>query len=326
MSLPPIIVHAAKSVWHWQWNQLMNGLAPSDKDGNYLRPISQKLNAIVPSKEDINQRSSEQLPRLIVGRSCPWAHRTWLVYKLRNLDNSLKLLIAKADHNEGLWKIDPSWMGCKSLIDIYKLCATPPHHRATVPALVDPGGSNNKRPQLLGNESAQLVEALNKWPSQNIVPNLYPKELEKEINEWQNLLQYSVNNGVYRCGFARNQAAYNNASDELFDALNKLDQHLSYKGPWICGDSLTIADIRLFPTLVRWEAIYSPLFGCSKEPLWAFPNLCNWRKRFFYLPEVAETCDINAWRNDYFGALFPLRPNNIIPNGPDLAKIINGET
>ena len=324
MSIPPIFVHAAKIGWQWQWNQLMNGLAPCDKNGNYSRPISQKQKAIVLSSKDLTNRASDQLPTLIIGRSCPWAHRTWLVYKMRKLENTMKLLLAKADHSKGLWKIEPSFMSCNSLIEIYKLCNSPPNHRATVPALIDPRRSNNQKPQLLGNESAQLVEVLNEWPTNNKAPNLEPEELQEEIEQWQNMIQFGVNDGVYRCGFARNQNAYNKASEELFKSLTKVEESLSEKGPWLCGSTLTLADIRLFPTLVRWEAIYQPLFGCSEQPLWLFPNLCNWRKRFFELEHVQDTCHVESWRNDYFGALFPLRPSSIIPNGPDIATIING--
>ena len=324
MGIPPLIVHAAKKSWHWQWNQLMNGLAPCDKNGNYCRPISQKLNAIVPLKKELINRSSEQLPRLVLGRSCPWAHRTWLVYQLRGLENTLKLLFANADHNKGQWNINPKWMGGKTLLEIYKLCETPPNLRATVPALIDPGKSSKEKPKILGNESAQLVVALNQWPTDHLSPNLVPETLQNEINKWQDLLQFSVNNGVYRCGFARTQAAYDKSSEELFHALNILEKHLSNEGPWICGEDLTIADIRLFPTLIRWEAVYEPLFGCSQKPLWLFPNICIWRKKFFEMKKVAETCDIDSWRNDYFGALFPLRPSNIIPHGENLKTIVNG--
>tara|TARA_Y100001968_G_scaffold67200_1_gene58046 strand:- start:23264 stop:24250 length:987 start_codon:yes stop_codon:yes gene_type:complete len=324
MPIPPIVVTTAKKSFHWQWNQLMNGLAPCDAHGNYLRPISQKLNAVVPEAQKILDRPKDLLPKLIIGRSCPWAHRTWLVFQLKNLNTCLDLLIAKPNPNKGLWEIEPEWMGSKYLIDLYRLCNTPPSHRATVPALIDPIGNINQTPKLLGNESAQLVEALNKWPSHNKKLNLNPKELKQKIKYFQDLLQESVNNGVYKCGFARNQNAYNEASMKLFNALSILEKDLEdRKSPWLCGEQLTIADIRLFPTLIRWETIYAPLFNCSAEAISDFPNICNWRKRFFNLPKVKETCDSKAWRNDYFGALFPLRPSNIIPKGPDISKIIN---
>ncbi len=324
MSIPPCVVATARLAWNWQWNQLMNGLAPCDKAGNYLRPKSEGISSELPSADEVQNRAYEQLPRLIIGRSCPWAHRTWLVYKLRGLEDTLQLIIVQADHKEGRWKLKPSWKDCDSLLSLYKLCGIDSKKRATVPVIIDPGPNKNDKPKMVGNESAKLVELLNCWPTKKDKSlNLIPPSLKGEIETWQNNLQNSVNDGVYRCGFARNQAAYEKASKELFHALSAVNKSLSKKGPWICGDQITIADIRLFPTIIRWELIYQPLFGCSQRPLWEFNYLWEWRQRFMNLPAVKETCDELAWRKDYFGALFPLRPSNIIPSAPSLNEIIN---
>ncbi len=323
MSIPPAIVSSARMGWKWQWNQLMNGLAPADKSGRFCRKPSQAKNAVLPNATDLLNRSPDKFPLLVIGRSCPWAHRTWLMYELRNLKSSLNLLIAQPEPKEGLWKIYPSWKGCESLLEIYNFCNSPPTHRATVPALFDPKQTSKIKPKLLGNESAQLVEILNEWPAQKQVPNFYPKELKKDIDNWQEIIQESINNGVYKCGFSRNQSAYNQASTELFHSLNVVEKSLSLKGPWLCGEKLTLADIRLFPTIIRWESVYSPLFGCTQESLSSFPALLNWRKQFFNIPKVSETCNATNWRNDYFGALFPLNPSNIIPKGPNVNEIVN---
>ena len=323
MSIPPFVVATARMGWHWQWNQLMNGLAPADAQGNYQRPNSEHQQATLPKKSELEKRTSDLLPRLLIGRSCPWAHRTWLVYQLRNLQESLNIQRVFADHSAGRWQLEEAWMGCKSLLAIYELCGSPPSHRATVPALIDPVKNHLGRPSIIGNESTQLIEVLNKWPTTNKELNLAPSDLEKEIKDWERMLQHSVNDGVYRCGFARNQTAYNKASKELFSSLENVDQSLSQKGPWLCGKTLTLADVRLFPTLIRWETVYMPLFGCSQRPLWSLKNIWSWRQRFMGLPSIADTCDASAWRNDYFGALFPLRPSNIVPAGPDLNQIVN---
>ncbi len=321
MPIPSAFVSTARIGWKWQWNQLMKGLAPADEAGNYIRQTSQCQQAVLPKESELLNRPKEKNPHLIIGRSCPWAHRTWLVHQLRGLDESLNLLIANADHKAGRWKIYPKWIGCNSLQEIYQKCRIPLTHRATVPAIVDPIVENY--PKLIGNESAQLVELLNQWPTNKSTLDLEPNGLKGEIDNWQELLQNSVNDGVYRCGFARNQSAYKQACNEMFEALKLVDHSLQKRRPWLCGESLTLADIRLFPTLIRWEIIYSPLFRCSKDPLWIFPNLWEWRQRFFALPKVAETCNPQAWLEDYFGALFPLNPSNIVPLCPDLVKMIN---
>ncbi len=325
MTISPAVVATARKGWRWQWNQLMNGLAPADTKGRYQRPPSQHQNAIVPSKNQLVDLSEAQLPRLIIGRSCPWAHRTWLVYELRNLHKNLVLLIAKANKKSGRWELEPAWLNCDSLLSLYQLCKTPPSYRATVPALVNPGAAKTCTPKLLGNESAQLVEVLNQWPTENGTNDLAPEKLQTEIDSWQELLQPKVNDGVYRCGFARTQSAYDQASHELFSALEEVELSLTKRGPWLCGRTLTLADIRLFPTLIRWEAVYMPLFRCSQRPLWTFPKIWQWRQNLLRIPNVSKTCDSSAWQADYFGALFPLNPSGIVPSGPDLSKIVNSK-
>ena len=296
----------------------MGGLGPADATGNYTRPSSDPLLPPALNPADLLQRSPAQRPLLVIGRSCPWAHRTWLVHQLRQLQGSITLLKATADHNAGRWALVPAWEGCDTLLALYSHCGAPPSYRATVPVLVDP-----QKRILLGNDSAPLVELLNRWPHQDAVVDLAPPKSADRIQAWQRLLQSAVNDGVYRCGFARNQAAYDRAETELFTALDAIEQSLVNDGPWLCGPSLTLADVRLFPTLIRWELVYAPLFGCSRRPLWHYPKIWDWRQRFYALPGVADTCDGNAWRHDYFGALFPLNPGGIVPAGPDLSTLVN---
>jgi len=243
--------------------------------------------------------------------------------KLRGLESTLEVMTAKADHEEGRWRLDPSWLGCSSLLELYRCCGAEPSLRATVPVLVDPGRDERHKPLLLGNDSTPLTLALNRWPAGPGAPNLAPAHLQQRIEAWQELLQPAVNDGVYRCGFARNQSAYNRASAAMADALQELERSLRQEGPWLCGATLTLADVRLFPTLIRWETVYAPLFGCSASPLWMLPELWKWRQRFLSLSGVEATCDAAAWRHDYFGALFPLNPGGIVPDGPKLSTLVN---
>ena len=317
MSIPPVVVTAARRGWRWQWQQLMGGLGPADAVGNYTRPNSDPLPPPSLNREELLQRNPAQRPLLVIGRSCPWAHRTWLMHQLRHLHDSVTVLMATADHNAGRWALTPAWEGCDTLLKLYRHCDAPPTYRATVPVLVDP-----KTRILLGNDSAPLVELLNRWPHRDSVVDLAPPESADRIEAWQALLQPAVNDGVYRCGFARNQAAYDRAENELFAALDAVEQSLTTNGPWLCGEQLTLADLRLFPTLIRWELVYAPLFGCSRRPLSHYPLLWDWRQSFYALPGVADTCDGNAWRHDYFGALFPLNPGGIVPAGPDLSTLV----
>nr|YP_002049312.1 hypothetical protein PCC_0684 [Paulinella chromatophora]ABH09257.1 hypothetical protein [Paulinella chromatophora]ACB43102.1 hypothetical protein PCC_0684 [Paulinella chromatophora] len=313
MTIPPYIVNSVRQACRWQWKQLMTGLGPADAYGNYCRPKSNFI--LVP---ELPKESAEVHQFvLIVGRSCPWAHRTWLVWSLRKLKEKIKLIIVVPDRKQGRWRFETPFQGLKSVSDLYKQCGAPPHQRATVPLLID-----QKKMTILCNESSQLVELLSNWPASSDSPELMPFRHHTSIDQWANILQYSVNDGVYRCGFARQQTAYNHAEEGLFSTLQKLEKTLRKGGPWICGNQLTLADVLLFPTLIRWEIVYAPLFGCSRQFLWQFPAIWNWRQRLFSLPGVAESCDGQAIVSDYFGSLFPLNPSGIIPASPCLTRLV----
>ena len=323
MSIPPIFVKTAREIWNCEWNILMNGLAPSDSKGNYKRPENIQQEICIPTKEDLEKRELDQMPYLIIGQSCPWAHRVWIMHEIKGLKNTINLIIAKVDTSSGRWIFEPNLKGCKTLQELYKRCNDYETKRATVPMLFDPGKDANSEFRLINNESADLVNILNKWPISNNNLDLNPKKYNEKIVNWQNLIQENINNGVYKCGFSRNQKAYEKASEDLFSNLNIIEESLKSNGPWLCGADLTIADIKLFPTLIRWESVYEPLFKCSKRPIESFPNIIKWRKTIFNLYNIKKTCDADAWRKDYFGALFPLNPSGVIPKGESISKIVN---
>jgi putative glutathione S-transferase len=241
------------------------------------------------------------------------------VWALRQLQPSITLLIVEPDPQAGRWRFRTPFLGCNTLQELYRRSGANASQRATVPVLVEAGSGR----VVLG-ESARLIELLNQWPAAAPASDLAPEALIHEITHWRELLQRAVNDGVYRCGFARNQAAYDRAESELFAALDQVESALasSGAGPWLCGESLTLADVQLFPTLIRLELVYAPLFGVSRRPLWQLPALWQWRQRFHALPGVADTCCDQAWREDYFGTLFPLHPSGIVPAGPALATLV----
>tara|TARA_Y100000991_G_scaffold187569_1_gene152611 strand:- start:78 stop:578 length:501 start_codon:yes stop_codon:yes gene_type:complete len=160
----------------------------------------------------------------------------------------------------------------------------------------------------------------------NLMNGVSSQKTQQINNCNQDLLKkihFEINDGVYKCGFARNQESYEKASKSLFEALNiieeKLDENL---GNWICGEELTYADIYLFPTVIRWELIYRNLFKCTEKEISDFKNIIKWRLSFFELPNVFETCFDEEWKKDYYKALFPLNPNQIVPILPSLKEIM----
>ena len=323
MTTPTLLVRAARKIWSFEWRVLMNALAPSDSSGNYKRPQNPQKQIQIPLKEDLKSRPSSQMPGLIIGKSCPWAHRAWMIYQIKGLKRSINLHIAKADSKGGRWILDPPLIGCKTLQELYRKCGNYQSRRVTVPMLFDPGKDSKSKLTFINNESSELVEILNNWPIYDQEIDLYPSKHKKQIITWQHLIQENINNGVYKCGFARNQEAYRKASKSLFSSLNIVEEHLKSNGPWLCGKNLSIADIKLFPTIIRWEAIYNPLFKCSYKSIKLFPNIIKWRKKIFYMYNIEQTCDVDTWRKDYFGALFPLNPSSIIPEGENITTIIN---
>ena len=316
MPPPAALVQSARCLWRGQWRALMGGLGPADAQGRYRRPAP-AFAALPPLPEDAAAAGAHQL---IVGRSCPWAHRAWLVWRLRGLEPAIEPVVVEPDPAAGRWRFPSAFAGCHTLRELYRRSGAAADAPATVPALW-----SQRQQRLVLNESARLIELLDLWPAADGAPRLNPPELRPAIDAWRERLQGTVNDGVYRCGFARSQAAYDKAEAELFASLEAVEAELAGRGPWLCGERLTLADVVLFPTLIRLELVYAPLFGVSRRPLWQLPALWEWRRRFFSLPGVATTCFAEAWRADYFGALFPLHPSGIVPAGPDLATLVGSQ-
>ncbi len=180
---------------------------------------------------------------------------------------------------------------------------------------------------IVNNESAEIIEILNsEFNDYATHPelDLAPIDLQDSIAQWNQVIYKTVNNGVYRCGFAQTQFAYEQAHTELFATLDRIDELLNTQ-TYLCGDVLTIADIRLFTTLIRFDLVYFSLFKCNQKRIQDYPKLQAYLKRIYRLPGVAATCNFSAILQDYYGNLFPLNPGGIIPCLPDLSYLeING--
>ena len=192
--------------------------------------------------------------------------------------------------------------------------------RATVPVLIKTKG---EKVELISNESGQILEILNEfitYRKENII------QFDKCDNVFLRKINDDINNGVYKCGFARNQRSYIYASDKLFKRLKEINSFIKEsKGLWLCGENLTYADIYLFPTIIRWELIYSKLFKCTEKDIYFFKNIILWRYKFFNLKGISKTCSYKIWLEDYYQAIFPLNPNQIIPLQPSLEELINSK-
>ncbi len=289
----------------------MNGFAPSDVQGNYKRPKGITRNKI----HDIEINNENTC--LLVGNSCPWCHRTLLVYKLKNLSKKVKVIFLEADINSGQWIFSENFEGCRNLYQFYKKVQKHNLLRSTLPLLFNfQSGQIN----ILSNESSEIVELLNRIKTATSQKTLQISDCDQDLLK---IIHSDINDGVYKCGFARNQRSYEKASKSLFEALNKIEKKFDKNiGNWICGEELTYADIYLFPTVIRWELIYRHLFKCTEQEISDFKNITKWRLKFFELSNVSETCFDSEWKKDYYKALFPLNPNQIIPILPSLKEIM----
>ena len=306
------IVSIARQLWFWLWMKLMDGFAPSDKNGNYARPKGFSYHNL-----KVNKNKNYYL---LVGATCPWCHRLMITYKLLNLSNKIKINLLIPKYKTGEWIFKKKFYNCKNLNEVYIKCNQTKIFRATLPTLLNCEDGEIK---FISNESRDILKFLNSMNFNSLLVSDLIKDCDKTLLD---LINDDINNGVYKCGFARNQNAYIEASQKLFAALTKIEKILDKNGgPWLLGKEISFADIYLFPTIIRWELIYSKLFKCTEKDISFFKNIVMWRYNFFKLRGISETCFYKNWIKDYYQAIFPLNPNQIIPLQPSLEELINSK-
>ena len=319
MALPPtLLIRTAKTIWTTLWRIMMSQMAPSDRTGAYQRPDSGFCDRIPSEKFP----AAAQRYHLIVGMGCPWAHRTLLVRALKGLEATIAITVVSPSGDEGCWVFDHASatesLGCRTMPQFYAKAQPGYQGRATVPVLWD-----SQTNSIINNESSEIIEilndAFNDWATQPDL-DLYPAELQGDINAWNERIYAAVNNGVYRCGFAQTQMAYEAACNELFETLDVIDHTLANQR-YLCGNRLTLADVRLFTTLIRFDVAYYGLFKCNRHCIADYKYLSSYVRDIYQLPNIAATCDVDAIKRDYFGNLFPLNPGGIIPVGPELVAL-----
>ena len=318
-SLPPkLIIKLGKFVWTTLWHMMMSKLAPRNQSGEYIRPTSQ-FRSFVGKEEENPYQAATGRYHLYVGMSCPWAHRTLVVRSLKGLEEVISVSLVFPSPIEGGWVFNEEEQNCRTLAQLYELAAPNYTGRSTVPVLWD-----KETKTIVNNESAEIIVMLNSEFNdfaKNPTLNLYPEELKEKIDWWNEKIYHSVNNGVYRCGFAQTQEAYNQVCDELFATLDEIDAALS-TNRYLCGDNVTLADVRLFTTLFRFDSAYYGLFKCNRRRIQDYHNLGAYLRDMYQLPRVADTCDVESVKQDYYGNLFPLNPGSIIPAGPDMSSLL----
>ncbi|ONK63913.1 uncharacterized protein A4U43_C07F20210 [Asparagus officinalis] len=273
-----------------------------------LAPTTPLLLLLPPSLPVPSVPPPTHLPSLRLrfrAHPCPWAHRALILLALAGVESSVRLEVVTPG-------LDGAWMSGDGsrLRDVYKRRKGGYEGRATVPMLWD-----EEREEVVCNESWEIVKFLSSIGGLD----LWGEETREEIERWNGIVYPNVNNGVYRCGFAQSQEAYDSAVNDLFSTLDMLEAHLS-TSRYLCGDSLTLADICLFTTLIRFDLVYHGLFKCSKKKLIEYPNLYAYTRDVYQIPKVAETCNFEAIMDGYYRILFPLNPGSIRPIMPSACQ------
>lgn len=255
---------------------------------------------------------------LYVSLACPWAHRVLIMRALKRLEKVVSVSIVEPVMGEEGWRfsaaLPDSVNGFTHLHQAYTASRSGYSGRVTVPVFWDKASG-----RIVNNESAEIVRMLNTEFSSftPVTTDYYPEALRPEIDALDADIYENVNNGVYRCGFASTQGAYEEAFGRLFGALDRLEARLSHSR-YLAGDTLTEADWRLFTTLVRFDAVYHGHFKCNRQRLVDFPHLWAYARELYQMPGVAATVDFDHIKRHYYMSHPHINPSRVVPRGPAL--------
>ena len=296
------------SLFEGQWHD--QEVRRTNAKGEFVRNESPYRGSIALDNEQFPVEKDRY--HLFVNAGCPWAYRTMLYRSVKNLKPYISMSYTLAAMGAEGWTFGESGeplLGAIHIHDVYTAADDKFTGRCTVPVLWD-----KKAGTIVNNESADIIRMFD-----SVFDDLegvsqaryYTPEHADEIDQLNEQIYSSVNNGVYRCGFSQSQEAYNQAYDLLFATLDELDARLENQR-YLCGPDITEADWRLFATLVRFDVAYYSQFKCNKRQITDYPNLWPYTRDLYQQPGVAETVDIDAIKGIYFGS----RPPHIIPKGP----------
>ncbi|CRM53506.1 Glutathionyl-hydroquinone reductase YqjG [Pseudomonas sp. 24 E 1] len=303
--------------WKDQWYE-------SSADGAFQREQAQRRNWVTadgspgPSGEGAFKAEAGRY-HLYVSLACPWAHRTLILRKLKGLESLIDVSVVSWLMLENGWTFDKAHGSTGDALDDfafmhqrYTADTADYSGRVTVPVLWD-----KKLKRIVSNESAEIIRMFNS-AFNGLTGNtldFYPEALRPTIDALNERIYPAVNNGVYRAGFATSQQAYESAFDDVFAELDHLEQHLG-DHRYLAGEHLTEADVRLFTTLIRFDAVYYSHFKCNLRRIADYSNLSNWLREMYQWPGVAETVDFEHIKGHYYASHRTINPTGVVPKGP----------
>lgn len=298
-----------------QWQRKWDPVQQQDSQGRFIRQSSAFTTRITDS-----QAALDDGLRLYVAYICPWATRTLIARSLLGLEAEIDVKVVEPTLDDFGWKFGPNYgataSGIKGVEFAHQLYTMTDDHytgRATVPVLW-----NIRQAKIINNESADILRIMNNdlRPIHTAAINLYPFELQTDIDAFNDRIYDSLNNGVYRAGFATTQQAYNEAVNSVFTCLNELEQHFA-SNPYAVGGQLTESDIRLFVTLVRFDVAYYGLFKTNLRSIAEYPALSAYLERLLKIEAFAKNTRIDHIKAGYY-SVKKLNPSGIVPEGPKL--------
>ena len=258
---------------------------------------------------------------LYVSLACPWAHRTLIFRKLKQLEEHISVSVVSPDMLDRGWTFDQtsgssgdSLHGFDYLYQVYVANQTDYTGRVTVPILWD-----KQQKRIVNNESSEIIRMFNTAFNEltGNTDDYYPEPLRADIDEINELVYHKINNGVYLSGFATTQKAYEKAYGDLFDTLETVETRLSEQR-YLVGSRITEADWRLFTTLIRFDSVYHGHFKCNKQRLEDYPNIANYLRELYQWPEVAQTVDFYHIKRHYYYSHTMINPTQVVPVGPEI--------
>lgn len=303
--------------WHDQWYD-------TGDSGRFQRESAQRRNWVTADGSagpsgDGGFKAEAGRYHLYVSLACPWAHRTLILRKLKGLESLIDVSVVSWLMREHGWTFDRNFGSSGDRLDNLsymhqRYTADDPHYsgRVTVPTLWDTQSGG-----IVSNESAEIIRMFNS-AFDGLTGNdldFYPEPLRERIDQLNERIYPAVNNGVYRAGFATTQEAYEEAFDELFAMLDELEALLD-SNRYLAGEYLTEADLRLFTTLIRFDAVYHGHFKCNLRRIEDYPNLSNWLRELYQWQGIAETVDFTHIKSHYYASHATINPTGVIPKGP----------
>lgn len=298
-----------EGVWHDVWYDTKSN------DGKFVREDA-GFRDWIENKSDAKFQPESGRYHLYVSLACPWAHRTLIFRKLKGLEPHIDVTVVCPDMmNEG-WQmgLPEPLFGHMRLHQIYTQAKPDYTGRVTVPVLWD-----KKLNTIVSNESSEIIRMFNSEFNDltGNTDDYYPQADREMIDEWNAYIYPHVNNGVYRCGFATTQDAYEEAYHQLFASLDRLDEHLATHR-YLAGKTISEADWRLFTTLIRFDAVYVGHFKCNKKRIADYQHLNGYMKELYQVPGVSETTDFYHIKRHYYYSHTGINPTQVVSVGPDL--------